>query len=83
MVKTVGFFFARCAMKAVKSVRARPHGKWFRNPVKLTALLYLKEALLEERFEECPLFIRIAYEFGAQDYEVENLLEDPRRTPRG
>lgn len=70
-------------MKAVKPARARPMGKAVRDPVKLTALLYLREALLEERFEECPLFIRIAYEFGAQDYEVEDLLEDPRRIPRG
>ena len=54
-----------------------------RHPVKLTALLYLKEALLNEVFEECPLFIQIAYEFGAKDGEIESLLEDPRRSPRG
>ena len=54
-----------------------------RDPVKLTALLYLRDALLDERFEECPLFIQIAYEFGAQDVEIEGLLEDPRRNPKG
>ena len=53
-----------------------------RDPVKLTGLLYLKEALLEERYEDCALFIQIAREFGAQDYEINNLLEDPRRNPK-
>ena len=53
-----------------------------RDPVKLTALLYLKEALRKERYEECSESIRVAKEFGAQDREVEELLEDPRRTPR-
>jgi hypothetical protein len=52
-----------------------------RNPVRLTALLYLKDALLEERYEDCADFISIAYEFGARETDVEALLEDPRRTP--
>lgn len=52
-----------------------------RNPVKLTALLYLKEALLRQRYEECPLFIRVAGEFGASEQEIAQLLEDPRRMP--
>lgn len=51
------------------------------HPVKLTALLYLKEALLRERYEECPGFIAVAKEFGAVDFEVQDLLEDPRRRP--
>ena len=50
-----------------------------RHPVKLTALAYLKEALLNEVYEECPLAIRIAKEFGAEDFEIQDLLEDPRR----
>ncbi|OGW79466.1 MAG: hypothetical protein A3G33_00330 [Omnitrophica bacterium RIFCSPLOWO2_12_FULL_44_17] len=54
-----------------------------RNPVKLTALLYLREALLGERYEECPEFIRIAREFGARANEIQSLLEDPRRNPKG
>ena len=53
-----------------------------KHPVKLTALLYLREALLEEAFEDCPCFIQIAYEFGARDHEIESLLEDARRMPR-
>ncbi len=53
-----------------------------RNPVKLTALLYLREALRAERYEECAQFIAVAKEFGAKDREVEELLEDARRMPR-
>ena len=52
-----------------------------KHPVKLTALLYLKEALLDEVYEECAGAIEIAREFGAEDFEVQNLLEDPRRKP--
>ena len=51
------------------------------NPVKLTALWYLKEALLEEKYEDCKTFIQIAKEFGAWDFEIKALLEDPRRNP--
>ncbi len=53
-----------------------------RNPVKQTALLYLREALLDERYEECANFIAVARQFGAQRFEVQDLLEDPRRIPR-
>lgn len=52
-----------------------------RDPVKLTALLYLREALLKERYEECGEFVAIALEFGALDKEIRALLEDPRRHP--
>lgn len=52
-----------------------------RHPVKLTALLYLKEALLAERYEDCRVFIGIAKEFGAKEFEIRDLLEDPRRIP--
>jgi len=53
-----------------------------RNPIKLTALVYLREALNQERYEECPEIIRIAKEFGAQNDEIKLLLEDPRRHPQ-
>ncbi len=53
-----------------------------KNPVKLTALLYLREALLKERYEQAPQFIAVAREFGAQEREIEELLEDARRLPR-
>ncbi|MBI4358918.1 MAG: hypothetical protein HY584_06415 [Candidatus Omnitrophica bacterium] len=51
------------------------------HPVKMTALTYLREALLNEAYEDCPLLIEIAKEFGAEDFEVRDLLEDPRRRP--
>ena len=52
-----------------------------KHPVKLTALLYLKEALQTERYEQCAEFVSVAKEFGAIDSEVRALLEDPRRRP--
>ena len=52
-----------------------------RHPVKLTALLYLKEALVREQYEKCADLITVAKEFGAQPFEVQDLLEDPRRSP--
>ena len=53
-----------------------------KDAVKLTALLYLRESLLRQRYEESAQFISVAREFGAQDLEIEELLEDPRRMPR-
>ena len=53
-----------------------------KNPVKLTALLYLKEALHNQRYEQCSEFIAIAREFGANAQEIQELLEDSRRVPR-
>ena len=58
-----------------------PRGRVFRvtkDPVKLTALLYLRDALLAERYEECAEMIAIALEFGAHEQEVQALLENPR-----
>lgn len=52
-----------------------------RHPVRLTALHALKEALLQEKYEECREIIAIAKEFGAKDLEIYYLLEDPRRQP--
>ena len=52
-----------------------------RHPVKLTPLLYLKEALIREQYEKCAELVAIANEFGAQPFEVQDLLEDPRRSP--
>ncbi len=49
--------------------------------MKLTALLYLREALLSENYEECSECIAIAKEFGALDEEVRTLLENPKRHP--
>ena len=52
-----------------------------KHPVGLTALVYLKEALLRERYENCAEIIALAKEFGAENYQIRNLLEDPRRSP--
>lgn len=52
-----------------------------RHPLKLTSLMYLKEALLRERYEECATIIALAKEFGASESEIGYLLEDPRRRP--
>ena len=53
-----------------------------RNPVKFTALLYLREVLLKEAYEEAADIIAIAKEFGAEPFEIDFLLEDPRRFPK-
>ena len=52
-----------------------------KDPVKLTALIYLKEALRKEQYELCPEIIATAKEFGAGDDEIRRLIEDPRRSP--
>lgn len=68
--------------KVAENARAPTLLRTRKNPVKLTALLYLKEALRRERYEQCAQFVQVAKEFGALDREIEELLEDPRRTPR-
>ena len=55
--------------------------KVINHPVKLSALLALKEALRREKYEECRDIIAIAKEFGAHESEIYYLLEDPRRSP--
>ena len=91
----VGFLFAKTRkieneeekkMSTVQQARARPPSLTLlqvkRDPVKLTALLYLREALQKQDYEECVQFISVAKEFGAQEREIEELLEDTRRIPR-
>jgi hypothetical protein len=51
------------------------------HPLKLTALWYLKEALAREQYEKCEEIIAVAKEFGAASFEIQDLLEDPRRSP--
>ena len=51
------------------------------HPLKITALLYLKEALIREQYEKCAEIVALAKEFGAVDFEIRDLLEDPRRSP--
>ena len=52
-----------------------------KHPVCLSALWALKEALLQEKYEDCREIIAIAKEFGARDSEIYYLLEEPRRRP--
>ena len=52
-----------------------------RHPLKVTALWYLKEALIREQYEKCAEIVAIAKEFGAANFEIQDLLEDPRRSP--
>ncbi len=64
--------------------RLNPGGKNARlshHPVRITALLYLKEALIREQYEKCTELIATAKEFGATPNEIRYLLEDPRRSP--
>ena len=58
---------------------SRQQGK--NHPLRLTALLALKETLLREQYEECAEIVALAKEFGAGEIEVYYLLEDPRRNP--
>ena len=51
------------------------------HPLKLTALLYLKDALIREQYEKCAEIVAFAQEFGAAAFEIQELLEDPRRSP--
>ena len=57
-------------------------GRKNRDPVKLTALLCLRESLIGERYEECGEFVAIAREFGALASEIKAIVENPRRHPQ-
>jgi len=69
-------------MPAINPLLPRRLFRVKKNPVKLTALLYLREALLDEKYEECAELIEIAQEFGAQAFEIRNILEYPQRVIR-
>lgn len=45
------------------------------HPVRLTALIYLRETLKAEIYEECAALIEIAKEFGACEEEIESVLD--------
>lgn len=42
--------------------------------LKVTALLYLKEALIKEEYEDCSNLIQNAKDFGAEDKEISELI---------
>ena len=68
-------------MNTVQSPRSRILRLNALNPVALTALLTLKEALLSENYEICKDVIATALEFGATQGQIFGLLEDVRRNP--
>lgn len=76
-----GLFFSEDTMEQTTQPIRRRLTKYNKDPVRLTALLYLKEALLAENYEDCGLFVAVAREFGAEEREIKALLEDPRRNP--
>ncbi len=47
--------------------------------LKATVLLYFKEALLTERYEECAELIRIAKGFGAERSEISGVIAESNR----
>lgn len=68
-------------IKTVKSPIPGCKTRSDRHPVRVTALWYLKDALLKERYETCADILSVAREFGATENEIQGLLEDPRRSP--
>ena len=44
--------------------------------LKATALVYLEEALLSERYEECAQLVRSAQRYGASPKEIEQVIAD-------
>lgn len=44
------------------------------HPIRLTALIYLRETLQAEMYEECASIVAVAKEFGACDEEIESIL---------
>ena len=68
-------------MNTVQTPRSRILRLNALNPVALTALLTLKEALVKENYEICREVINTALEFGATQGQVFGLLEDVRRKP--
>lgn len=52
-----------------------------RDPVRLTALIYLREALLAEQYETCAEIIDIALDSGSNSREIFDVLSNPLRFP--
>ena len=46
------------------------------NPLKETALLYLKESLNKEKYEECTEMIKNAKRFGASQVEISQVISE-------
>lgn len=48
--------------------------------LKATSLIYFKEALVNEQYEDCADFIRTAQSFGAQQSEISRIIAEVIRT---
>jgi hypothetical protein len=46
------------------------------HPVLLTALMYLRDALKQERYEDCDDFIAIAKDYGVHYWDLHRILTD-------
>ncbi len=68
-------------MNTVQTPQSRIRRVSSLDPVALTALLTLKEALVRENYEICQEAIETALEFGATQGQIFGLLEDVRRNP--
>ena len=68
-------------IKVMSRIPEEKRGVVKKHPIKLTALLYLRDALKKEQYEKCAELISVAREFGAHPHEIRDLLEDPRRSP--
>ena len=64
-------------MKNNVTLNGNVNGQFYSNQVlKLTSLIYLKEALLAQRYENCAGLIREAKGFGAQQGEISALISE-------
>ncbi len=52
------------------------NGENYVHPVKVTSLIYLKEALADEAYEECDELINSALEFGATPEEITEVIDE-------
>ena len=50
--------------------------------LKVTALIYLKEALQNEKYEECTELTKIAKRFGARTSEIKGVITESNRGMR-
>jgi len=51
--------------------------------LKTTSLLYFKEALRNQQFEQCPTLIKTAKRFGAQNTDIRKVINEYNRGKTG
>ena len=47
--------------------------------LKITALLYFKEALVDQEYEQCPALIANAKRYGARRADIKQVIEEVRK----